>query len=132
MTGLPTITRGSTVMPSAISVAIVALPLATRPGALSHLTSDAQLAPEPLGLDRSTRLPAFSSSSPELRLGPVGRGRPELAASPLDVGELLGHLAISDPEQVDPANVSGLPLSIDPLVAPADDAAIPSGEQILG
>jgi hypothetical protein len=62
------------------------------------------------------------------RKGPVGR-----LGSALDVGELLGHLAVEDAEDVNAADIprfSGPVYS--PAVEPADDAAVPRREGFLG
>src|SRR5512143_1957282 len=51
--------------------------------------------------------------------------------SPLDIGELLGHLPPPDAEYVHSTDVSRLPAFLHPTVEPPDNAPVPGGEHLL-
>src|ERR671919_355347 len=61
-----------------------------------------------------------------------GVGQLISAVSALNIGQLLRHLTIPYPEQVQTPDVTRLSVLSYPVINPADHAAVPSGKHLLG
>src|SRR6266498_3116478 len=107
------------------------LPGGTRRGRRPRELSDLRAASCLLADIEIPRLHRRYASTPSARTEGPARELGGTVGLTLDVRKLLRDFAVADAEDVDAADVAGLALAVDPVIDPADGAAVAAGEDVL-